>query len=332
MELRESPSVLIHVGFHKTATTLLQRTFFEKKQLGFFQYQRGQCSQLVHRKLANLGPFDKLANETINELRQFSQEAAEKGLLGVISHERLSGYPASGGFDSKLILEHIQEIFPNAKITIVIREQVSLIQSVYSQMITDGGGYSLRDFLNSIEPFMVRIPQFRLSFYEFDKYIDYCQTLFGKDNVLVLPYELLKENYQEFYDRIGFFALPDDWEKIKNSQVIEKNPIVNAKKSILLQHISRVLNSLFYKNQLSNSALFRIKSLPKQLRKSNQFFNAITPKFIEKNIEQKMQNAIAEYVGSYYSESNARTSSLIGIDLTHYNYQIANPSERESLK
>jgi translation initiation factor 2 beta subunit (eIF-2beta)/eIF-5 len=328
MESKEPLPVLVHVGFHKTATTFLQKAFFDNNQLGFYQYQRLQCSNLVHKKLASLGPFDKLSSDTINELHQFAKDAAEKGLLGIISHERLSGYPASGGFDSKLILEHIKEIFPNAKILIIIREQISLIQSVYSQIITDGGGYSLSDFLRySLEPATVRIPQFRLSFYEFDKYISYCHTLFGKERVLVLPYELLRENYQDFLDKIGFFALANDWENIKSSQKLPENFVVNAKKSILIQNISRVLNSLFYKNQLSNSALIRIKYLPKKLKNLQQLSNAITPQFIEKNINQKMKNYIREYVGSYYCQSNVRTSKLIGINLAQYNYSVVDKGD-----
>ena len=324
MELRESPSVLIHVGFHKTATSFLQTEFFSQTQLGFHQYPRLYCTKLVHEDLASLSPFDKLASHTIKELRQFAHDAAKKGLLAVISHERLSGYPASGGFDSKQILDHIKEIFPNASILIIIREQISLIQSVYSQIITDGGGYSLRNFLNSVEPEIIRMPQFRRSFYEFDKYIDYCHTLFGKDHVLTLPYEFLLENYAEFFEQIGVFALPNDWKKIRKSQQLPQNKVINTSKSMLLQSISRILNSLFYQNQLSNSALITSKSLPKLLHTCEQLLNPLIPKFIEKYLSQKMRNLIREYVGSYYSQSNVRTSKLIGIDLAKYNYLMTN--------
>lgn len=324
MELKESPSVLIHVGFHKTATSFLQTEFFSQTQLGFSQYPRLYCTKLVHEDLVNLGPFDELSSETIKKLRQFARNAAEKGLLPVISHERLSGYPASGGFDSKQILDQIKEIFPNASILIIIREQISLIKSVYGQIITDGGGYSLRDFLHSLEPKIMRIPQFRLSFYEFDKYINYCQTLFGKNNVLALPYELLLENHQEFLDQIGIFALPNNWEKIRESQQLPKNTVINASKSMLLQSLSRVLNSLFYQNQLSNSALIKIKSLPKLLNIAEELVNIITPKFIETIISKKMSKLIAEYVGLYYCQSNVRTSRLIGMNLAKYNYSIKN--------
>lgn len=320
--MRELSSVLIHVGFHKTATSFLQTQFFAETQLGFAQYPRLSSEQLIHRKLAALSPFDELPRNTINELREFAHNAAKKGILAVISHERLSGYPASGGYDSKLILDRIKQIFPHAKILIIIREQISLIQSVYGQIITDGGSYSLRDFLSSLEPEIMRIPQFRLSFYEFDKYINYCHTLFGKNQVLTLPYELLLTNYQGFCDQIGAFALPDNWHKIRESQELPQNIVINARHSILLQNLSRVLNSLFYKNQLSNSALIRIESIPKLLHISNQILKAITPQFIETMMDKKTRNLIAEYVGSYYCQSNARTSELIGINLAEYDYSI----------
>ena len=55
----------------------------------------------------------------------------DEAKVPVISHERLSGYPHSGGHDSKEIAHRLAAVFPNAKVVIVIREQKSMILSNY---------------------------------------------------------------------------------------------------------------------------------------------------------------------------------------------------------
>ncbi|NJL10408.1 MAG: hypothetical protein HC908_10200, partial [Calothrix sp. SM1_7_51] len=198
----------------------------------------------------------------------------------VFSHERLSGYPASGGYDSSKLIRSMQEIFPAGRILIVIREQVSLIQSMYSQIITDGGSCSLKGFLNPPEPKFVRVPQFNLKFYEFDRIIKYCQNLFGVENTLVLPYELIQENYQNFLDEIGFFTHSSNWLTIKRTQEMPSNVPMNTKKTVLLQSFNRVLNGCFYRNQLSNSAMFEFQVIPKLIRRIDPLTRALTPKFL----------------------------------------------------
>ena len=46
--------------------------------------------------------------------------ATAEGRTLVLSHERLSGYPSSGGYDRALIAERLNASFPEAKILIVL--------------------------------------------------------------------------------------------------------------------------------------------------------------------------------------------------------------------
>src|SRR5262245_6185327 len=63
----------------------------------------------------------------------------DQGLLPVVSNERLSGHPSSGGYDSKEIADRLAAVFPEGRVLIVIREQHSVIESVYKQYVLAGG-------------------------------------------------------------------------------------------------------------------------------------------------------------------------------------------------
>ena len=57
----------------------------------------------------------------------------------MVSFPRLSGHPYSGGYDSRMIADRVAEVFPEARILIVIREQRSMIVSTYKQYVNAGG-------------------------------------------------------------------------------------------------------------------------------------------------------------------------------------------------
>jgi hypothetical protein len=82
-------------------------------------------------------------------------------------------------------------IFPHAKILLITRGYSTVFDSVYAQYISMGGIQSCEDFMS--------INQKMLStFYDYNYSIDLYRRTFGKENVVVLPFELLKDNPQEF--------------------------------------------------------------------------------------------------------------------------------------
>ena len=79
-------------------------------------------------------------------------EATTGGLIPVLSYERLSGNPHSGGYDSKEIANRLVQVFPDAKILIVIREQKDIILSTYKQYIIEGGACTVKRYLHPPPP------------------------------------------------------------------------------------------------------------------------------------------------------------------------------------
>ena len=88
----------------------------------------------------------------------------------------------------------------------VLREQKALISSMYGQYVADGGAVSLASFLRVPEPGLGRMPYFSLRLYEFDRLIEHYFGLFGRENVLALPAEMLGTDPQGFVRHIQTFC------------------------------------------------------------------------------------------------------------------------------
>src|SRR5690606_15618300 len=51
-----------------------------------------------------------------------------------------------------------------------------------------------------------RIPQFTLDYFRYDRLIMHYVELFGRENVLVLPYELFQRDPRDYMNRLAIFA------------------------------------------------------------------------------------------------------------------------------
>lgn len=318
--MRHEPAVanhpiLLHIGMHKTGSTWLQNDIFASAAHGFTTATGAPRHSLV-ADFVTPDAFHYDAQAVRKAYSDHHREAAENDLTLVLSHERLSGYPSSGGHDRRLIADRLFETFPEARVLIVLREQRALIRSMYSQHITDGGTGSIRQFLDTPEPALGRRPGFRLSFYEFDRTIAYYQSMFGLDRVLALPFEMLGENPGGFVAEIQSFCgiAGTDVGAVKRA---------NERRPLVMQLAQRPLNALFFHNELSPGALFHISRFAKRYGRTRKLFEAITPSWLEKSMQAKLKRTIDRHVGNYYVESNRKTEQLIGRSLASYGYPLA---------
>jgi hypothetical protein len=161
---------LIHIGYHKTGSTWLQKHLFDCPERGFFRLSGKEIS----KNHIGLRPATRFARRFVFEpgdrlysLNEFSPDRMRE-LLGeckvldsaipVLSDERLSGHPETGGFDSQDICDRLSQVFDSPKIFIVIREQKSLIASCYLDFLLKGGTSSLKEYM---DPTCKRSPRFR---------------------------------------------------------------------------------------------------------------------------------------------------------------------------
>src|SRR5215204_3443216 len=131
---------LLHIGYHKTGTTWLQRHVFGDSGMGFSQMGGAQ-------RLIAVNPFDFRPKRIRKQMERKMGQAQALGLVPVLSSERLAEEPHFGGYDSEFIAGPLAAVFPNAKILVVIREQTSMFLSIYKEYIRRGGAASLRQYL-----------------------------------------------------------------------------------------------------------------------------------------------------------------------------------------
>lgn len=308
---------LIHIGFHKTGTTLLQDHLFSRTDLGFAPL--ADARRTIPRAFVLRGGLTPLAATLRDDLRRAHDAARAAGQTLVISHERLSGYPASGGFDQGAIAARLHAVFPQARILMLIREQRAVIASMYLQTISDGGTLPLGRFLAPAEPELLRRPGFRFDYYDYDRVITRYAGLFGADRVLALPFEALRPDADAMAQRIVDFA--------RGAQAAPCPPgvlhqPVNAARPMALQALRRQLNKLT-RNQLNEGGLLPlpVTAVEAALRPVLPLLRRLRP--AEALLRRRLHAQVAQACAGHYGASNARTAALTGQDLARLGYDVA---------
>src|SRR5438094_721969 len=99
---------LIHIGYHKTGSTWLQEQVFCDERFGFVSTD-GPLP--IDEAFVALNPFTFSAEQARALFSGLLRSAADKALVPVISHERLSGDVGTGGVDSRMIADRLHETF-----------------------------------------------------------------------------------------------------------------------------------------------------------------------------------------------------------------------------
>ena len=232
--------VVVHIGFHKTATTWLQSEVFPH-HAGLLPYLKGPVWDDPYLRCV-------VADSDRRFDPQRAREAYESGLerLGnpapgavvVLSAERLSGHAASGGYDTVRIARRLHETLPEAKVLIVLRSQVDMIESEYRQLV--GEGYRGRLSSLWLSDAWKRV-QFDLEHYEYDTLVREYHRLFGPENVAVFTYELLIADRPRFLDRLAAFfgVAPFELDQVSAKEVHPGLPNRGIAMLRLLNHFRR---------------------------------------------------------------------------------------------
>ncbi|WP_158995715.1 hypothetical protein [Mucilaginibacter sp. L196] len=184
------PNHLIHIGFPKTGSTFLQEWFSLHPQMhyspnglaGFYNTyeisrlaadQKGRDIKYFVTSGEELSIPSLVSGTTIN--------SGEQNLADLISKEQAQ----------KNVCEILSSLYPDGKILIITRGFKEIITSGYSEYIRHGGTLSIKDFT-------------KVGFTEdggglnYSLLIDIYEKAFGKQNVIVLPYELLRDDQAQF--------------------------------------------------------------------------------------------------------------------------------------
>jgi len=306
---------LIHIGYHKTGSSWLQSQLFRNADAGFWWGGKATDSPVNRLVLASGLDFDK---RTVRQsFAAEAAQAAERGLQHVVSLERLSGHPFSGGYDSGEIARRLRTTFPRGRVVVVIREQRSILASTYKQYVGAGGAQPLRLFL---EPPVYRRPRaahFDLRHFEYHRLLGLYVRLFGPANVLALPYEQLRDDPLAFAASIRDFAGVDGPGDALDG--IRREAVNVAGRSSAVR-ATRVVNRLFVRSDVNPLPLIASERLSRAAAWLVRAGGRVTPQAIDRRIERRMHAAISEVAGDRYRESNRIWSEMTGIDLAGHGY------------
>lgn len=311
-------NLLLHIGYHKTGTTWLQKFLFNNAAVGF---SSPLTRKEIHQLLILPHALDFKLHDCREHIHLALQQAVDIGLMPVISEERLSGALLGGSNDSKEMADRLAKICPTAKILIVIREQKSMLFSVYNQYIRVGGINSLTDYMQPSPFVQAHSYPFNLDHFQYHRLIAYYISLFSKPNVLVLPYELFKAKPKDFIrEIIGFCELKIE-DKILDNLPYTK-PVNQSLSSISLA-IKRQLNRFISdKHLLNQGAIFNITGIQDRLISAFNQLDSVMSQSFKTTFDKKLKKNISEMVGERYQRSNSLTAEMLNLDLAKYGYDV----------
>jgi len=310
--------ILIHIGYHKTASSWLQQKIFTSESDVFEPLSRKTFGQSTLAELFfrdgtyMLSPFDDNEKKIKNEIDHILSSRQAKKKVFVLSHERLSGNPNSGGFDAKKIALMLKAIFPDGKVLILIREQKSFLRSYYFQYLAIGGTFSIEKYLT--RPYDNKIPFFSPNHINYYPLINEYYNLFGEDNVLIIPYELFCSDPGMFLDKLGRFL--DIHLDVELETFSER---INKKENLFLMYRLRCLN-IFRKSSSVNNYSFLRNKYAKRIVDTLIRAGYFLPSTWDEKTSEYLYAQIAKFVGNRYVDSNKKVAQIIDIDLAEYGY------------
>ncbi|MCJ2180073.1 sulfotransferase [Novosphingobium album (ex Hu et al. 2023)] len=303
-------TLLIHPGFHKTATTWLQNELFTDARWFRMLMQPADVQKWI------VGPHDFAFDpEAARHAISLRRAEGPKAAIDVISNENLVANPFFGARESKAYVQRLHAIAPEAKILLTVRRQSAAMRSLYQQYIKRGGSLAEAGFFDlndTCEPGYYGFDPICL---RFDLLADEYARVFGPDSVLVLPQELLAKNPRAFLEAIlkhcGVPGLAGD-EMPSTNMGAGKSPPDGGTPLLRLA------------NRLRPTPLY--PDAPRSLTPLGNFLYRLAyhQRLFSTHYRTKLETVIRDRLPADYASGNRRLQSYCPVDLTDLKYPMAN--------
>lgn len=218
--------VLIHIGYPKAGSSYLQ-DWFSKHPSFLYKFN----------SVAGFNNLHELASyaQTTNRVHECFVASSEdltvwKGNIDIVG---LKYVPYDIVGYQKKACQVLFKIFPSAKVLIITRGFESMLKSIYSESVLAG-------CIQTFEEFQEENGNILSLFYDYNFVIGLYRQAFKKENVITLPYELLRENPEEFLRMI------EDVVGIKERFAFSTEK-VNPSLSANLMNTYRKISKMLYK-------------------------------------------------------------------------------------
>lgn len=240
--------VYIHVGLMKTGTSFLQlRCFPHLKGVHVVrQLWPAPPAGMIERlwRVADMYPLFVDIDEQRAEIGRFLSEVTEDKVL--ITAERLFGYPGMSFRDHPQVTESLRRLFPSAKIILTIRRQDDFLESMYRQFLwayyyptIDGFlNYANHQFANPFRP-PPAYPSINVWRLDYQVYARNYAAAFGRQNVLVLPHEMLRADPQRFHTELAAFMGVEPYYPPDSGDIHASYSLLSCRIALLLNRFVR---------------------------------------------------------------------------------------------
>lgn len=302
----------IHIGLPKAASTFLQGEFFPKLKLKYIGRNDLEMQRIINRALHDYSFCDS------TEVKQFIDQMPK----ALYSHERLGSYANIGALQLSYFTTY-KKLFRNPKILLIIRRQDTFAESLYKDTVGNGSWKTFKWYIgtngNNLrrekQPTRQRLDK---TYLHWNQLVKNLYGIFGEQNVLVLPYEMLIDSYDDFAYRICDFMkieLPEDIAAERANESLCYGAV------IIRRFLNRFINNetnpfyLIVEHPFKNSRI-------KLLKKMNRYMNI---NFVLKRLRIACKRKFftlseREEFMANYRYGNKTLSTMIQIDLSKYGY------------
>ena len=293
-------SPIFHTGFHKTGTTFLQRQVWPHCS-DFCFYEGGPIKEKI------LGPYELSYDATTTR----DDVISSYGLNFICSSEEYSTNPRLGGCNGSTLkssYERIQKTFPEARIVLFLREQTSMIKSLYVQYVKMGGTLSPSKFLNIDNRNRMLNPGFCLDYYKYDQLMSFLHGLFGPGQVFVYDHMEMRADTETFISRLCNdlqITLDVEPKSLKDENVGMKSVTLSV--SRMLNHLTRDLVG-FEKHYLVHiPGFYRVIRFGGRMMDQYLAYNSVI------SANELFGSEVVEELKVYYRDSNQQLANRFGI-------------------
>ena len=309
------PRPIVHIGYHKTATTWFQGQVWP----GATSHDYVARAVTQQALLAPPGMHFACADAAA------ALGLAERVRPVLLSEENLSGYPHNGGMHGLIgpeMARRIHAVLPDAQIVIFVRNQREIVRATYAQYVSGGGTWSLRRYLggkagrHGALTRSYKAPAFEWEHFAFDRLIAQYDALFGAASVHVYPYEWLREP-EAFLIRLRRdlgVTLPVG---------LETRPRANRSLGRGALLALRCAN-LFTRQSVVNKTTLIDLPGGQGLRHAAKWLIKLLP-----SRPLRLPADIEAHIDAFYGESNARLAARRGLPLAALGYPVADVQEAD---
>lgn len=208
---------LIYIGMPKTGSTLLQNWFEQHPQLAYARLGIGGFAN-TQQLIAYATQSDQKAKYFVTSDESFSIAWVEPTTVRLEENERVVEHSKLLKDGQARVCQLLHQLYPSARVLYVTRSFPSYMLSGYSEYLKHGGTLTLDAALDAFSA--------ERAVMDLDYVIQLYQEEFGAQNVLILPYELLRDDAPRFFgciqEWLDLEPYEMQWERVNPSLLPEE--------------------------------------------------------------------------------------------------------------